>query len=131
MIDLIILDLCAALLTPEVRLTLYISQAEKDGLRLFCYADLPKLNLKRALRHKGLLDKFDGLLYQELMPDLTSSELRRLADTEQTLWVRTPAEVDYNLVLAILGPRQRPLPRALRLLGQPIAEQSNLEENDA
>ncbi len=77
------------------------------------------MNLRRALRAKDLLNYFDGLLYEEILSELTSAELRRLADVSKTLWLRTPAEIDYTLLLNILPTRKRPLPRAIRLLGQP------------
>lgn len=124
MIEILSLDLCAVLLADELKVKLVLSQAEKDGLLTFCYADLPRANVRRALRHKGYLQLFDGLFYEELLLDLTSNELRLLADTSRTLWMRQPADIDYTRVLDLLGPRQRRLPRAIRLLKESTLDAS-------
>lgn len=120
------------LLAPELKIKLLLSQAEKDNLVTFCYADLPRANLRRALRVRGLLQHFDGLLFQEIMSEMTSAELRRLGDKTQTLWLRTPEECDYSLVLDQLGPRRRLLPRALKLAKQlKDIDSSTIFESDA
>lgn len=120
------------MLAPELRVKLLLSQLTKDGIPSFCFAPIPRKNLRRALRMKDLLNDFDGLLHEEILLTLTSGELRRLADTSRTLWIRTPEEADYTRVLRLLPPRKRPLPRALRLLGQPVdlVEQHKLQEAD-
>lgn len=119
LIELIVIDLCVAVLAPEVSIKLYISQANKDGIKVYCYGDLGRQAVRRALRVHGVMQEFDGLLYSETMSEMTSTELRLLADPNKTLWVRTPDALDYNTVLSVIGPRKRALPRALRLLGQP------------
>lgn len=58
---------------------------------------------------------FDSLVYAELIPELTSSELRLLGDKASTLWLRVPADIDYVNVLSLLPQRKRKLPKALRL----------------
>lgn len=114
MIEVLVLDLCALLLAPELRAKLLLSQAEKDGLKLMCYAHLPRENMRRALRVSGYLQSFDSLLYDEIMLELSSNELRLLADRSQVLWLLTPEEVDYRRILPLLSPRRRLLPKALR-----------------
>lgn len=128
MIELIVLDICAVLMTPDSRVRLYVSQAEKDGLLVYCYGDLPRRNLRTALRTQGYLDIFDSILHEEIMLAMTSEELRRLADTTRVRWVRTPSELDYNLILPLLPERKRALPRALRLLGQPLEQPPIFDE---
>lgn len=113
MIDAIIIDLCAALLAPELRVRFLLDQADKDGLRCYCYAQLPRDNVRRALKIAGLLQGFYGLFYDELMSTLLPEELRMLS-SKSVLWLRHPNDVDYKIVLAKLSPRQRRLPKALR-----------------
>jgi hypothetical protein len=126
LIELLVIDLCVVLLAPEMNVELYISQADKDSLLVYAYADLPRKNLRTALRTKGLLELFDGILYEEIMQQMTSAELRRLANKDKVMWVRTPAELDYCLVLDRLPKRQRVVPKALRLLGQPHLDSDDI-----
>lgn len=114
MIEVIIIDLCAILLAPELKVRLTLAELDKDGLRVFVFAPLPRDSVKRALKIRGYLQQLDGLFYEELLAELTSSELRLLA-APSTLWLRTPAEVDYTKILKLLPPRRRLLPRALRM----------------
>jgi len=113
-IELVVIELTAALLAPELRLKLLASQLEHDGIRVVCYSALPRENTRRALKHRGILQIFDGLLYEEIMSGLASSELRQLADPA-TYWMREPAAVDYLKVLPLLSKRQRLLPKVLRV----------------
>ena len=89
------------------------------------YAPLPRETVRHALRRKGYLEYLDGLLYEELMSELTSGELRLLS-SDTVLWVRQPAEVDYTLLLHVLPERKRLLPRALRM--KRLVEDSILPE---
>lgn len=86
--------------------------------------------MRRALRARGILELFDGLLYEEIMFDMTPEELRLLNDESKVHWIRTPDEVDYRRVMKLTGPRRRLLPRALRLLGQvPLEQEIRLDED--
>ena len=109
------IDLAALLLAPELKARLLLAEATKDGFSLLCYADLPRDNVRYALRNKGFLQQFDSLIYAELMSELTASELRLLGDTSKTLWIRLPDEVDYARLLHLRSTRKRLLPKALRM----------------
>ena len=125
MISIVVIDLCALLMAPELKARLYLDQATKDGLELFVYAPLPRETVRGALRRKGYLEYMDGLLYEELLSELTSGELRLLS-SNTVLWVRTPEEVEYARLLALLPERRRMLPRALRM--KRLVEDSILEQ---
>lgn len=129
MIDLVVIDLAALLLAPELRARLLLAEASKDGLSLLCYADLPRDNMKYALKRRGFLQSFDSLIYSEMLPELTSGELRLLGDLSKTLWLRTPEEVDYSRLLHLRPKRRRLLPKALRMKAHvdssPRLEQAN------
>lgn len=111
--------MCALLLAPELRAKLLLSQAEKDGIFLVAYAQLPRRHLRYALRRSDLLQHFDSLLYDELLSELTSGELRYL-NSPSCLWLRLPEDIDYFKILEILPKRKRRLPRVLRGLAQEI-----------
>jgi hypothetical protein len=115
MIEVLAIDLCAILLAPELKAKLVLSQADKDGLYIACVGHIPRQHFRRALRIKGYLQSFDSLLYEEALLRLTAGELRTLANEKLTLWLRTPEDIDYVKVLPHLSPRQRMLPRALRM----------------
>lgn len=119
MIDLIIVDLCAVLLAPELKVKLLASQVEKDGIPLACFADLPRDTIRRALKAKQYLQLFDNIIYAERLNTMSSRELRMLA-APSTLWMRTPGDVEYARVLPFLSPRRRLLPKMLRTL--PLAD---------
>lgn len=114
LIQLIVIDLAALLLAPKMKALLALVELEKDGIQLICYGDLPKQHVKHALKQAGLLQYFDSLLYEELMPELTSNELRMLA-AASTLWLRQPEDVDYTRLVLLLPKRKRLLSKALRL----------------
>jgi hypothetical protein len=101
-------------MAPELRAKLLLAEATKDGFTLLCYSELPRDNLRWALRQRGLLQFFDSLIYAELLPELTSNELRLLA-APSTLWLRQPDDIDYTRILDLLPKRRRLLPKAIRM----------------
>lgn len=114
MIDLIIIDLAALLLAPELKAKLALAELEKDGFTLICWADLPRENMRYALRKVGMLQAFDSLIYSEMFSELTSNELRLLG-ASNTLWLRHPSEIDYSRLLKLVPKKKRLLPKAIRL----------------
>ena len=81
------------------------------------FGDIPRDNLRYALKKLGYLQYFDSLLYQEIMLELSAEELRRLK-APSTLWLRQPTELNYATLLPRLPPRRRMLPKMLRLKKQ-------------
>lgn len=124
MIEVVIADLCALLLAPELRVRLLASQLDMDGIPIFIWAPLPRQAVRRALKCKQYLQLFDRLLYDEVLSTLTANELR-LLNSPTVLWLMTPEEVDYSKVLRLLSPRRRLLPRMLRSQQKPLDRDDN------
>ena len=117
MIDVVVIDICSLILAPELRVRLALSELEKDGMNLVAFGDIPRDNLRHALKKLGYLQYFDSLLYDSIMPELSSEELRRLA-APSTLWLRHPHDLNYSILLNRLPPRRRMLPKMLRVKQQ-------------
>ena len=86
-------------------------------MNLVAFGDIPRDNLRYALKKLGYLQYFDSLLYSEIMGELSSEELRRLA-APSTLWLRQPNDLNYSTLLSKLPPRRRMLPKMLRVKQQ-------------
>ena len=92
-VDRLVFDLCALLFAhPTDRLTALV-ELEKDGVELFCFADLSRKMLMNALMETSMLGYFDDIFYPDKLDVMSGDDLRMLSDS---YWIRLPYQVDYQ-----------------------------------
>lgn len=75
----VIIDLCAALLTPRLHLQAALQVIERQGVEVAVYSALDAWHTRAALRNAGMLEWFDYIWHMDAMKEMDTLEYAILA----------------------------------------------------
>ena len=109
----VVIDLCAALLAPKLRLEAAIQVLGQMGVEVAIYSALGAWETRRALRMAGIMELFDYIWHLDAMMAMREDEL---VDMQNMVILNTPDKLSVKQLCIAAGIPAAKVPAWLRWL---------------